>query len=201
MLKEVLKKWILNHPDDELTIPYLAMGNKSYTLTDLLYEIENETEVGKDIEKSMVGLTIDLLTRGKEKLKESKLDEEELYKRLVPYVGDDFITIPLFEEGDYRPMLQVWQLPKGNSPYDCSENLKKQKQFIEEWFEHEAMKDWDYIIEDEYLREKVSEMKNSYTIKIFQKGDILDENITPDYSILKLMKVAGDLIEELKEFT
>jgi len=131
-----------------------------------------------------------------------KLDEK-LHQRLIPYITDNFITIPRWEEGDFRPTLTFFQLPRGKSPHDCLENFKKTKKFIKEWFQHEDVEEWDYEIDDEYETERemcLHSVRNSYSIKIHQKGFILDKDITPNYSILKLMKVAGDLIEDLNIF-
>lgn len=30
------------------------------------------------------------------------------YKKLLPFVSENFITFPLWEEGDYRPTLNIW---------------------------------------------------------------------------------------------
>ncbi len=68
-LDSVLEQWINRHSEDERIKPFIATrSGKVYSLNDLLEEIRHRTDVGKDMEKKMIYLTIDLLARGKEKL-------------------------------------------------------------------------------------------------------------------------------------
>ena len=68
-LDSVLEQWVNRHSEDERIKPYIATrSGKVYSLNDLLDEIRHQTEMGKDMEKKMIYLTIDLLARGKEKL-------------------------------------------------------------------------------------------------------------------------------------
>ncbi len=65
----ILEQWILRRTEMEREIPYITTkSGKSYSLNDLLVEIRNQTPVGVELEKNMINLTIDLLTRDKEKL-------------------------------------------------------------------------------------------------------------------------------------
>ncbi len=65
----ILEQWILRRTEMERKIPYITTkSGKSYSLNDLLVEIRNQTPVGVELEKNMINLTIDLLTRDKEKL-------------------------------------------------------------------------------------------------------------------------------------
>lgn len=34
----------------------------------------------------------------------------ELISKLIPYCSENFITIPLWEEGDYNPRINIWQV-------------------------------------------------------------------------------------------
>ena len=36
----------------------------------------------------------------------------EEFNKLIPYVSENFITYPLFEEGKYIPFLNFWHIPK-----------------------------------------------------------------------------------------
>lgn len=68
-LTAAFRKWVelelKNKPDK----PYLISTNgKSYTLLQILNEIENETEFGNNFKTSLIKLTIELLFRGKETL-------------------------------------------------------------------------------------------------------------------------------------
>lgn len=68
-IDSVLEEWILRNPEDERRKPYIATrSGKIYSLNDLLQEVRNRTEMGKLMEKKMIYLTIDLLSRGKEKI-------------------------------------------------------------------------------------------------------------------------------------
>ena len=68
-LDSVLEQWVNRHSEDERIKPYIATrSGKVYSLNDLLEEIRHRTDIGKDMEKKMIYLTIDLLARGKEKL-------------------------------------------------------------------------------------------------------------------------------------
>lgn len=65
----VLEQWIARHSDAEQEQPYLTTAKgKTYTLKDLLIEIRMQTPLGQEIERNMLMLTIDLLTRGKESI-------------------------------------------------------------------------------------------------------------------------------------
>lgn len=68
-LESVLEQWINRHSDDERIKPFIATrSGEIYNLNDLLKEIRQKTELGKDMERKMIYLTIDLLARGKEKI-------------------------------------------------------------------------------------------------------------------------------------
>lgn len=65
----VLEQWISKHSDDERTKPYLTTkSDKVYTLDDLIVEIRKETELGQQLEKSILQLAIELLTSQRKKL-------------------------------------------------------------------------------------------------------------------------------------
>jgi len=64
-LTEAMKKWITNHTEEEQNEPYLVFDCKTYTLKDLLYEIDNNSEVVQKLYKNLINLTVDLLSRGK----------------------------------------------------------------------------------------------------------------------------------------
>ena len=65
-----LEEWINLHSEEMKNIPYIFSRNgKTYTLNELLQEIRMQTEFGKQMEKNILMLTIDLLARNKERLK------------------------------------------------------------------------------------------------------------------------------------
>ena len=68
-LDSVLEQWVNRHSEDERIKPFIASrSGQVYSLNDLLKEIRQKTLMGKDMEKKMIYLTIDLLARGKEKI-------------------------------------------------------------------------------------------------------------------------------------
>jgi len=65
----VLEQWILNHSEEEQNEPYLSTASgKTYTLKEILTEIRQGTEFGKAIERKILLLAVDLLTRGKKQI-------------------------------------------------------------------------------------------------------------------------------------
>lgn len=65
----VIEQWICSRPKEERNKPYIKYTNgKTYTLSDILNEIRQQSSFGKEVEKNILLLAIDLLTRGKETL-------------------------------------------------------------------------------------------------------------------------------------
>jgi len=65
----VLEQWINRHTKEEKDEPYLTTASgKVHTLSSILEEIRQQTEFGKTMERNILMLAIDLLTRGKEKI-------------------------------------------------------------------------------------------------------------------------------------
>jgi len=65
----VLEQWInLRSPDEQATQFIMTSDGTKYTLGDLLGEIRQQSEIGMAVERNILVLAIDLLTRQKEKL-------------------------------------------------------------------------------------------------------------------------------------
>jgi hypothetical protein len=65
----VLEQWIYNHSEDEQNAPYLTTtSGEKYTLKDILQQIRQQTEFGKKIERNIMMLAVDLLTREKKQV-------------------------------------------------------------------------------------------------------------------------------------
>tara|TARA_R110002096_G_scaffold221459_2_gene410301 strand:- start:4836 stop:5453 length:618 start_codon:yes stop_codon:yes gene_type:complete len=65
----ILEEWISKRDKDELKKPYLTTkSGKIYTLEELMVEIRLETELGRQMKKSILLLAIDLLTSNQEHL-------------------------------------------------------------------------------------------------------------------------------------
>ena len=64
-----LEEWINAHSEEQKDQPYMVtVDGKQLTLNDLLDEIRKQTPAGKQFSKSLSKLTIDLISRNKEKL-------------------------------------------------------------------------------------------------------------------------------------
>jgi len=126
-------------------------------------------------------------------------DDEVLFEKIVPYGCEQLITMPLWEEGDYRPMLNIWQIPKGETVTECLESYTKIKNLCELFFRDE---EYNFEIDDDLSFEErmlPCNMKDTFTIKIYQSGDILDDDIVPNYSIVELLKIGSDLLSYIEE--
>ncbi|NOU39566.1 MAG: hypothetical protein HOO89_12700 [Ferruginibacter sp.] len=65
----VLEDWIFKQPVEKRDDPYLkTKDGKTYTLNNILESIRQQTEIGKKMEKNILKLTIDLLSRKKTEL-------------------------------------------------------------------------------------------------------------------------------------
>lgn len=65
----VIERWITKHSDEEREEPYLVTrSGEKYTLNNILKEIRQQTDFGKEMERKILYLTIDLLNRDVEKL-------------------------------------------------------------------------------------------------------------------------------------
>ncbi|MDR2038697.1 MAG: hypothetical protein LBQ60_12305 [Bacteroidales bacterium] len=65
----VLEQWINKHTEEEQKEPFLTSSSgKEQTLASILTEIRQRTEFGKTLERNILLLAIDLLTRGKKKI-------------------------------------------------------------------------------------------------------------------------------------
>lgn len=64
-----LEEWIVAHSEEQKKKPYMVtVEGKQLSLNDLLEEIRKQTPIGKQFSKSLSKLTIDLISRNKEKL-------------------------------------------------------------------------------------------------------------------------------------
>lgn len=70
-LQHALEEWIIAHPEKDKDKPYLlSVSGKQYTLSGILKEVRLETDIGRSFSKSLLKLTIDLLSRNKESFDE-----------------------------------------------------------------------------------------------------------------------------------
>lgn len=65
----VLEEWITKQTEEKREMPYLKIkGGKTYTLNDILKSIREQTELGRQLERNILKLAIDLLVRQKTQL-------------------------------------------------------------------------------------------------------------------------------------
>ncbi len=65
----VLEEWITKQSKEKREKPYLkTKDGKTYTLDNILESIRQQTEIGKQMERNILKLAVDLLTRQKTKL-------------------------------------------------------------------------------------------------------------------------------------
>jgi DNA-binding NtrC family response regulator len=65
----VLEQWISNHSENEQNEPYLTTtSGKMFTLKEILKEIRQQTDFGRKMERNIMMLAVDLLTRGKKQI-------------------------------------------------------------------------------------------------------------------------------------
>jgi len=63
-----LEEWIISHSEEQKEKPYMyTIDGKQLSLNDILNEIRLQSDIGKAFSKNLSKLTIDLLTRNKEK--------------------------------------------------------------------------------------------------------------------------------------
>lgn len=68
-ISSALEQWIVSHPEQSKDQPYILTRNgHSYSLNQLLEEIRLQTNFGKEVEKDILLLAIDMLSRGKKKI-------------------------------------------------------------------------------------------------------------------------------------
>lgn len=63
----LLEQWVLNHNTDERDKPYIATPGGTLSLNDVLKEIRNKTGLGITMERNILQVAIDALTREKKK--------------------------------------------------------------------------------------------------------------------------------------
>jgi len=64
-----LEEWITMHPEEDKDKPYITTREgKTYTLGDILEEIRLQTPYGKEVERKIIMLAVDMLARGKKQI-------------------------------------------------------------------------------------------------------------------------------------
>ncbi len=101
--------------------------------------------------------------------------------RLIPFISEDFITYPLWEEGKYIPFLKFWQ--KADSENKCTRKLNKY--FKKTGYEISSVdKEHRSVIHEFYVYPKWKELKNG-SYKFVKKDWSIEEMIDLLSAILK----------------
>jgi hypothetical protein len=121
-------------------------------------------------------------------------------KCLIPYVSENFVTFPLWEEGDYRPHINIWQL------YD-----KLPQEIINnEYITKIQFETYPFVIlpKVKYIKESTTEFidikiksGNYYKVEfeIYNGIDILDDDDSKDIGFTRLLFIAQSVIDYFKE--
>jgi DNA-binding NtrC family response regulator len=68
-IPSAIDDWIESNPEKRRNLPFISTSDgKTYTLNEILNEIRRETIVGREFSNNLLKLTVDLVSRNKEKL-------------------------------------------------------------------------------------------------------------------------------------
>lgn len=66
-IRTVMAEWILSQDEEKRNHPYMRLGNKTYTLNDILISIRKQDTLGKDTAKGILRLATELFTNNMRK--------------------------------------------------------------------------------------------------------------------------------------
>ena len=160
LVTRALRDFIERHTDEEQQQPYLHVnGGKSYTLAQLLTEIESGSDLGHEMAQGVVALTVDQLARGKQNLTLPKVRigsgkvvaVTELLSSHIPIHWDRFTVtedgfyvvygwIPRSDHNRDFLMLEMWESDPPSEVFYTTSSAKYSKQIMEvlygDEFEH-----------------------------------------------------------------
>jgi len=105
-------------------------------------------------------------------------------EKLIPFISEEFITYPLWEEGKYIPFLKFWQ--KADTENKCIRlSNKLNKHFEKTGYEISFVgKDHISVIHEFYLYPKFKELKDgSYKF------------VKEDWSIEEMLELLGSVLK------
>mgnify|MGYP003584314007 CR=1 FL=1 len=105
-------------------------------------------------------------------------------EKLIPFISEEFITYPLWEEGKYIPFLKCWQ--KADTKNKCTQLLNRlNKRFEKTGYEISFIdKEHRSVINEFYLYPKFKELKNG-SYKFVKKDWSIEEMLDLLVSVLK----------------
>ena len=68
ILIQAFQEWLEINKQKGVDTPYMTVGRKSYTIRQIVQEVEDNSEFGQEVVKNIFSLTIDLITRGKREI-------------------------------------------------------------------------------------------------------------------------------------
>jgi hypothetical protein len=129
---------------------------------------------------------------------------QKLIEELTPFQDENFLTFPLYEEGNYKPVIKIWQiLEKWSYP----ENFDFHIEFpwlpgnvsidTEVVVYPQVKYDLQNLIEDfeDYIPEETGETLTRVTFEIYDNGDPIE---SADYNLIELLTTALNIIDFLK---
>jgi len=125
--------------------------------------------------------------------------KEQVFEKLIPYCSEDFITIPLWEEGDYRWQMNLWYIVRFDTETSTETTLQK----IDELMNVVAItvaatfdNKFDIYVEQ---HENVASGYVLYELNIMQFcEDITDETFVLNHNMGDYINVGVVLLENLE---
>ena len=105
-------------------------------------------------------------------------------EKLIPFISEEFITYPLWEEGKYIPFLKCWQKADSENEYTSFSN-RLNKHFEKSGYEISfILQEHRSVIHEFYIYPKYKELKNG-SCK-FNK---------PDWSIEEMLELLATVLK------
>ena len=125
---------------------------------------------------------------------------ESNFKKIIPYCSENFITIPLWEEGNYCWQMNVWKLFKNNSEMSFDDYLNELQDNLDQIFEEVEKEYPKFFIEYYITHQQLVDSHVIFEFSITQSniGDVLESDFEYNYNIEEYMAVAIALLEKLE---
>lgn len=126
-----------------------------------------------------------------------------MFKKIIPFVCENLITVPLWEEGDYSPSLNIWQL-YNEVPFDSKkeELVNQDYNFIPKGYAVYFTIKENYGLDRKELNELLAlfDMEKKYENIQKEKKCYVEYNITSlrenEIDFYVLFRIAERIIEE-----
>jgi len=123
---------------------------------------------------------------------------QKLIQKIIPYCSENFITVPLWEEGDYRIQINLWYVAKLKliSIEDFTEKLEDIIHKLSN-----VNPDFDIFYDIDTYRPQ--DERAIYELKIKQKCDyddgVANVNFILNHNVEQHLELAVTLMEKLQE--